>query len=55
MTNEKKTARIDVWLPPQLRLTLELLAQQDRRKVSEYVRVVLEQHIEAVADKQASD
>lgn len=51
MTDNKKTARIDVWLPPQLRLTLGLLADRDRRKLSEYVRVILEQHVERLSDE----
>ena len=49
---EKKTARVDLWLPPQTKMFLELLAEKDRRKLSEYCRVVLEQHIESLADEQ---
>lgn len=49
--SEKKTARVDLWLPPSLKLTLELLAEQDRRKLSEYIRVICELHVESVADK----
>ena len=48
---EKKTARVDLWLPPQMKMMLELLAEKDSRKLSEYCRVVLERHIEAVADE----
>lgn len=49
-TSQKKTEHVDVWLPLHLKLTLGLLAQRDRRRLSEYVRLILEQHVEVVAN-----
>jgi predicted DNA-binding protein len=43
--NENKTCHVPVWLAPEMALVLKRLALRDRRKVSAYVRMVLERHI----------
>ena len=40
-----QTDRLYLRINPDLKRTLEVLAQADRRQVSDYVRMILEDHI----------
>jgi len=42
----KNNCEITVWLPEELELALRRLAEQDDRKLSAYVRIILQHHVE---------
>ncbi len=48
---ERKDERITIRLPKALRRRLEKLAEQDRRKLSSYVEIVLEEHADRKSAK----
>ena len=45
---ETRTERITIRIPSKLRKNLEALAEKDRRKLSEYLYLVLEDHVETL-------
>jgi len=42
----KNNCEITVWLPEELELALRRLAEEDDRKLSAYVRIILQHHVE---------
>lgn len=45
MKQAETESRLSVRVPPKLKRRLNQLAKDDRRKVAEYVRLVLEDHV----------
>jgi predicted DNA-binding protein len=43
----EKDDRLELRVPSRLKKALEVLAERDRRKISDYVRVALEDHVKA--------
>lgn len=44
----KKTEPIKVWVTPELELALRRLADEDHRKLSPYVELILRRHVHSV-------
>jgi hypothetical protein len=51
---EKRTEWVGVRLRPSTRAALERLAKADKRKLSPYIEIALEEHIERKSGKPAS-
>jgi hypothetical protein len=47
MMSETKTTQVGVRMRPNLRRALQELAETDRRSLSGYIELALEQHVEA--------
>lgn len=52
---EKKTESVKIWLSEALELELRRLADQDDRKFSDYVSLVLRRHVWGNAARSVSD
>lgn len=45
---DKNTADVRVWMPPELKLLLQRLADEDERPLSDYLRIVLRSHVRSM-------
>lgn len=54
LEDEKRTEWVGVRLRPSTRAALERLAKADRRKLSPYIELVLEEHIERKSGPKAA-